>query len=838
MDADSISGENVQRELSALETAAKLGVSQRTVRRAIARGELAARKVGGVYRIDLESLEAFRVTRPPGQANFVARTPEPAGSSLNATLPRISTGFIGRAAELDALCRTLLDERTSIVTLTGPGGIGKTRLALEAAQALADRFPDGVSFSDLVPIRDAGLIGSTIARTFGIDGVAGDEAVERVSRLIGNRQLLLVLDNFEHVLDAAPVVSQLVSRCPRLTVLVTSRAQLRLSGEIERVVPSLQVLVESDRSGLALPEALLLFADRASAVDSGFELTAQNIELIAAICDKLDGLPLAIELAAARVKVLSLTELQERLKPALPLLTGGPRDRPGHQQTVRDTIAWSYGLLAPAEQQLFRQLAVFVGGFSLPAAEAVAEGTQQSIVDGLTTLAHQSLLAQETGIPEETRYTMLETVREFGLEQLSARGEEAAVRERHAKWLIELSARARTHWEMADFAHWLDRQELDRGNLRAALSWTIECRNAELSYALVIESNRFWRARGPVGEGIAWLEAVLELPAPSLWERTEVLELIADHAAMLGDVERAIARGHESVQLARRLGDSVRLDMALSAYGRAWLMCNEPDEAIPLLQEAIGLARTFDLRAHLASDLSILGVAVRMRGDPLRAIAMLEESLEIARAESFVYIVSGITETLGDPVRQIGDLARARSLYQEGLRLGLEQNEQRNVAVGLAGLAILSVMEGCPERAARLCGAIDTVMQRVGTALTPGGRENYEVAVREARMALGAEQFDRLWQEGGSIPPAEFLLEPPPADTRSAADPNGLTRRELEVLRLLAEGKSDREIGNALFISPHTAGNHVSSILSKLGVHSRSAAAALAVRRGIAQSSP
>ncbi len=829
MDTDSTSGSNVQREISALEAADRLGVNQRTVRRAIVRGELEARKVDGVYCIDLASLEAFRAVRPPDYSESVARAPEPAGSSVTLTLPKTLTDFIGREAELDALCQTLLDERTSLVTLTGPGGVGKTRMALEAAAALADRFPDGVAFTDLVPIRDAGLVGSTIARSFGFDGIAGEEAVERVSWLIANRRMLLVLDNFEHVLDAAPVVSQLFSRCRQLTVLVTSRAPLRLSGEIERVVPPLRVIAEQGQSSTVPPEALRLFAERARAVESRFALTFQNAETIAAICEKLNGLPLAIELAAARIKVLSPMELLDRLEPALPLLTGGPRDRPGHQQTVRDTIAWSYELLTLIEQKLFQQLTVFVGGFSLAAAEAVAAGAatgmRQTLVDGLTALAHQSLLAQEIGVHEETRYTMLETVREFGLEQLSASGGENAVRERHARWMIELSARARTHWVMADYAHWLDRQELDRGNLRAALSWAIENRDAELSYALAIESNRFWRARGPVGEGITWLEAVLELPAPSLWERTEVLELIADLAALLGDVERAIARGQESVQLARELGDPVRLDMALSAYSRAWLMCNEPEEAVPLLQEAIELARAFDLHAHLATELSNLGVAMRMLGDPLRAIALLEESLEIANAEHFTYIIASITETLGDPVRQSGDLARAASLYQEGLRLSLEQNEQRNVAVGLAGLAILSIMEGCPERAARLCGAIHAVMQRVGTALTPGGRENHETASREARTALGAERFDRLWQEGRSTPPADFLAEALAATSAQPAAGSSLTRREREVLAVLTRGLTNQEIANQLSISVHTVERHITNLYTKLGVRSRTEAA-------------
>jgi DNA-binding CsgD family transcriptional regulator len=494
-------------------------------------------------------------------------------------------------------------------------------------------------------------------------------------------------------------------------------------------------------------------------------------------------------------------------------------------------------LLTPAEQQLFRQLAVLVGGCSLAAAEAVsadaATDTRQSIVDGLTALAHQSLLAQETGISGETRYTMLETVREFGLERLSASEDETAVRERHARWLIELSAHARTHWVMADYAHWLDRQELERGNLRAALSWTIERGNAELSYALAIESNRFWRARGPVGEGIAWLEAVLELPAPSLWERTEVLELITDLSALLGDIDRAIARAGECVQLARSLSDPIRLNMALNAHGRARLMGNQPEETVPILEEAIDLARANDLRAHLATDLSILGVALRMLGDLPRAIALLEEGLEISNAENFAYSIAGVTEKLGDAVRKSGDLARADVLYRHGLRLGLEHNEQRFVAVGLAGLAILSAMKGRPERAAHLCGLIDAVMQRVGTALTPGGRENYEAASRQARGALGAERFDLLWQEGRSIPPAEFLSAQLPASSKSTASEIGLTRRELDVLRLLADGRSNREIADALFISPRTVTNHVASIISRLGVHSRAAAASYAVRSGL-----
>ncbi len=775
----------------------------------------------------LESREAFDTAQRLGHP--MSTPPDPTTGFGSFALPRIFTDFIGRETEVDALCELLCDERTALVTLTGPGGVGKTRLALEVATALADQFPDGVTFAGLIPVRDAELVESTIARSFGFDDVAKGEAVDRVARLIGNLRMLLVLDNFEHVLAAAPVVSQLISRCPRLTVLATSRAPLRLSSEIERAVPPLRVIAEHDRSMVVHSEAILLFANRAQAVDAGFALTVRNAETVAAICERLDGLPLAIELAAARIKVLSPVELLERLQPALPLLTGGPRDRPGHQQTVRDTIAWSYGLLSPAEQQLFRQLAVFVDGFSLAAAEAVAAdaatGTQLSVVDGLTALVHQSLLTQETGILEETRYTMLETVREFGLERLAASGEETAVRERQARWLIELSARARTHWVMADYALWLDRQELNRGNLRAALAWTIERQNPELAYPLIIESNRFWRARGPVQEGIEWMEAVLALPAPSLSEKTELLELIADHVALLGEVERAIARGQESVQLARSLGDPRRLDMALMAFGRAWLMCNEPEGAVPLLQEAIELARANELRAHLANDLGTLGVAMHMLGDPLRAIALLEEGLALAKAENFAYVIGVILERLGDPVRQIGDLVRARSLYQEGLRLGLEHNEQRNVAVGLAGLAILSVMEGRPEQAARLCGAIDAIMQRVGTALTPGGRENHDAAASQARSALGTERFDRLWQEGRTIPPADFLIEAPAVISAQPAASPGLTRREREVLALLTRGLTNQEIATQLSISVHTVERHITNLYTKLGVRSRTEAA-------------
>ncbi len=471
MDKPSPDGAPDNRALSAIEAASLLGVSQRTIRRAIANGALTAVKQSGLYRIERTTFDRYASDaatarrRPPPR---VAAFHEPVRFGLG----RPHAPLIGRAQELSDLCAALSAPRSSLITLTGPGGVGKTRLALEAAFRVEHAFPDGVHVVGLAPVRDAELVAPAIAQSFGLEGGSSGHAVDRIARVVRDRRILLVLDNLEQVTAAAPSISRLFHLCPHLTVLSTSRAPLRISDEVDYAVSPLALanpLGAGSFDELISADAMQLFAVRAQAVKRDFAVTPENVEAVAAICQSLDGLPLAIELAAARIRVLPPEALLDRLDPRLPLLTGGPRDRPSHQQTVRDTIAWSYDLLSIDDQALFRQLSVFVGGFSLAAAEAVAQTLD--VLDGIANLIDQSLIQQTTDALGSTRFAMLETVREYGLELLLATPEESNTRARHAAWMLDYAAEAAEAWIRTDYALWSDRLEVERGNLRAALTW-------------------------------------------------------------------------------------------------------------------------------------------------------------------------------------------------------------------------------------------------------------------------------------------------------------------------------------------------------------------------------
>lgn len=819
------------RELSAIEAATLLGVSQRTIRRAIAKGALPALKRNGVYRIEQATLDRYG-----NNATTTHRRPVPrvidSQAPVNFDLARPRTPLIGRAQELAELCAALSRNHSSLITLTGPGGAGKTRLALEVASLLERAFPDGVHVVGLAPVRDAELVAPAIAQSFGLEGGSSSDAVDRIVRSVRDQRILLVLDNLEQVAAAAPSISQIFHRCPHLTVLCTSRAPLRISDEVDYAVSPLPLadpLGTGSFDDLVSVDAVQLFVARAHGVKRDFAVTPENVASIASICQRLDGLPLAIELAAAKIRVLPPAALLDRLDPRLPLLTGGPRDRPSHQQTVRDTIAWSYDLLAPGDQALFRQLSIFVGGCSLAAAEAVAQTS--AVLDGIVDLIDQSLIQQTTDALGVTRYAMLETVREYGLELLAATPEDANTRARHAAWMLDYTAQAEAAWVRTDYAVWSDRLEVERGNLRAALAWAIDTGQTELAMGLAIGSNRFWRTRGPVSEGVDWLERALALngSAPPLL-RVKALELAADLATVAGNLDLAMRRADEGESLARDIGVPVRLDMVLSVRARILFLLGEPAAAIPVLEEALALGSLHGYKTCTASDLCNLGVATRMAGNPRKAVELLEAGFACSSEIGLTYVASTVITCLADAVGDLGETAHAEALYLDGLRLAIEQHERRNQAIAISGLAALAATGGNSKRAARLCGSAAALLDQVGAAMTPGGQECYGLANRLARAALGDAAFERESSAGRALSPQAVLDDapaPPPSDR------DGLTRRELDVLRLLAEGRSNQEIADALFISPRTVTNHVASILSKLDVHSR-AAASYALRSGLA----
>jgi predicted ATPase len=722
-------------------------------------------------------------------------------------LPAQPTSLIGREQELRTLGDLLLRADVRLVTLTGPGGVGKTRLALQTAAELLEDFADGIFFVNLAPVGEPTLVAATIAQTLGVKETGGQPLIECLTASLQERHVLLLLDNFEQVAEAAPLLATLLAAAPRLKLLVTSRAVLHLYGEYEFVVPPLAVPAPRQLpplEDLAHYPAVRLFLARAQAVKPKCTLTEENAPIIAAICHRLDGLPLAIELAAARIKLFSPQALLTRLEHRLTMLTGGARDLPARQQTLRAAIAWSHDLLAAPEQTLFRRLAVFGGQYTLEAAAAVCNADTDlpfDMLEGLAALVDQSLLRQVEQLDGEPRFTMLETIREYAMERLIASGAVDTIRRRHAEYYLALAERLEPEWRGPRKLAWRRQLDAEYGNLRAALDW-LTGHDAVLLARLAGALFRFWQFHGSITEGRSWLDRALEhgIGLPAL-VRAKALAGGGWLAVIQGGYKRAQELFAESLALYRELGDTPGIadtliasmwvaegrgiagPMALAEeslalcrthnytqgiadtlYEMACLSENHGDlvAARARLEESLELKRSLGDSGGVAAALCELGFLAKRQGDLARATALLEESLALSQAIEDLDGASDAIKGLGDVARLQGNAQRAATLLEAGLAWRRERGDQRGTAAILRNLGLVALAQGDGERARALVEESIRLWRNLDSQNSPDFHTSlvvgFEYLGYVADAAGRPERAARLWGAAETLREASGLI--------------------------------------------------------------------------------
>jgi predicted ATPase/DNA-binding CsgD family transcriptional regulator len=749
-------------------------------------------------------------------------------------LPVDLTSFVGREREIAAAKGLLASSR--LVTLTGPGGVGKTRLALRTAGAVNRGFRDGVWFAELAGLHDAALVPQSVATALGIEGVGESRPQESLVSYLEERQLLLVLDNCEHVVDACTILADsLLRSCPELRILATSRQPLRVDGEHTLPVPPLPV---PDSSGsaesLGKYPAVQLFVERAAAVQPGFAVDERNQRAVAEVCRRLDGIPLAIELAAGRLRGLTVDQLHARLDDRYGLLTGGRPAALPRQQTLRALIDWSFELCSPSEQRLWSRLSVFGDGFELDAAEQVCwddEVPAAEVFPALAGLIEKSIVTA-VQVDERMRYHLSETLREYGRGRLTE-GDEHALRRRHRDWCAGLVSEASARWFSDDQVKLFARLRRELANIRAALGFSLE-EDAPVGLLMASSLRFYWVMIGSMAEGRHWLDRLLAHHPTQDAARLMALRVDGHLATLLNDYDAAEVLLAEARTLAAELEDSSAAANVTQVCGLSALCQGDTSRAAALFEEALEQHRALDDRAATAYDGVQLALATVLLGDHDRALELIEDALRTCEPSGDNWVTSLVLFALGIEACGRGDQTRAVDAERRSIRLRLPLQDRRNVGLNFEVLAWSAADTGDGERAARLFGAAQAVQESIGTSLRALGHlaelhDRYEPL---ARQALGDAAFEQQRQTGlqlefdeaveyalGTEPGAAGRPRSPAVDPAAAA---GLTKREWEVAELVARGMSNREIAAALVISQRTAEGHIEHIFTKLNFTSRS----------------
>lgn len=833
------------------------------------------------------------------------------------TIPRPLTPLVGRTRESQAVLEFLHDSSLRLLTLTGPGGVGKTRVAVRAATMVQDQGDWEVVFVNLAPIRDDSLVRSAIALALGVP--VGDQStlMSRMVQTVGQRRVLMVLDNFEHVIGDAVAVVEMLSYCPSLKALVTSRMPLHMQGEQEYTILPLPPPTDeqiNNLSELSSNEAVALFMQRARAANPQFDLNERNAATIAEICERLDGLPLALELAAARVKLFSAESLLKRLTDRLDVLTGGPRDLPSRQQTMRDAIRWSYDLLTHDEQVVFRRLAVFSGSFSLGAATEIVDfqlrdedglavtEQQEDVLTNLLSLLDKSLIIRVDQSENEYRFRMLETIREFGLARLADARETDTVRRRALRFFTDLVVSFEFDFIGPNQGAIMRRLDHEVGNLRLALQAGLELDDEAAAEGVRLASGlwRYWLVRGQLSEGSRWLSRSLNtattVPAGvralalnnlgnlalELSQYTKAHACYSQSMELYASIDDISGTGDElnnmglleliqgkfdaarvllerSLSIRRQIGDTIALPATLSNLGDIACFEEDYDLSAAYHAEALAIRRDIGNKRGIALSLSNLGMVAYLRGDTDNAEKWYAEGMEYAAELDDAFGKAGIQLGQGKVAVRRGKLKEGMDLLTQALFILRQMGSRRLMADVVDALAAAAARDQRWVASARLIGSTTTMREGHQIGITHRSRLEINELLTELVAEMGETGFTAAF-ETGKRQPLETAVEEAiqlardisaAEDERlarkaaannvnsgdAAAEELGLTPREREVLVLLAQGLSDKEIADGLFISPRTAMTHVGNILAKLGVNKRTLAASVAVRKGLVSSS-